>query len=99
MKPTLLFSLFPLLIAPSVSAWYFDIPSQGYTKFGSSNKGCTPHNIPEGTHWWWDRDPSENCCLRLYANSGCNGDYIGWTCDNLDHASTNYMRAWKVTNC
>ena len=99
MKPSAL--ILPLaVVVTSISAWSFEVdtsPSSFW--FGSANKGCTKKNIPEGTFWRWDRDPSENCCLRLWANNACSGDYLGWTCNNLDHTTTNYMRAFEVTNC
>ncbi|EHK99101.1 hypothetical protein M7I_5042 [Glarea lozoyensis 74030] len=56
--------LLPLaLTLPSIWAWEFEVGSSYY--YGSSNKGCTAKNMPEGTFWRWDRDPSEDCCLRL----------------------------------
>ncbi|KAM7195792.1 hypothetical protein V8F20_007362 [Naviculisporaceae sp. PSN 640] len=103
MKSTNLLLPLGLLVSSvtvTVSAWEFEVGTNGaYYKHGSSNKGCTQKDIPEGTFWRWDRDPSEDCCLRLWANSACSGKALGWTCDPLDHRTTNFMRAWKVTDC
>ncbi|KXJ91802.1 hypothetical protein Micbo1qcDRAFT_203852 [Microdochium bolleyi] len=96
------FSAVLLALLPTAAlGWQFEHGPKNARKapFGSTNTACRKSFHPENTMFRWDRDSSEDCCLYLYSNTGCNGKYAAMTCDDWTKTSVNNFYAYKVQNC
>lgn len=99
MKLTLSLStlLLALVSIDEAAAWGFYYGNQGFN--GNGNADCISINVKKGTHFEWFRDPSEDCCVYLYANGRCSGTEAGSSCNDWAKDASRSLSNLAVRNC
>ena len=99
MKPTLSLStlLLALVSLEEAAAWGFYYGSKGFN--GNGDLTCITIDLKQGTHFEWFRDPSEDCCVYLYANGKCSGTVAGWSCSDWAKDASKSLSNLAVRNC